>query len=178
MNKKIQSCLLGLTLLVGLFAVSNTASAQYVVPECNSATLNGFVITNGVTTTAWFEWGSSSSLGRTTTPKTFNSDSNMSQTITGLSENSTYYYRIASANRNGSGASNIISFKTSSCQSGTPSPAPAPAPAPAPVTTPAAHAAHATTPAEGEKKEAAPAEGEKKEAAPAEAAPAEGEKKE
>lgn len=114
--------ILGIVTLFGLFVSPTPASAQYAVPTCNSATLNGTVITNGATTTAWFDWGPSSSVQYRTTSQTFSSDSAYSQEITGLNANTTYYYRASVSNQNGTSNGQVVSFTTSSCQT-TPPPA-------------------------------------------------------
>src|SRR3989338_3563468 len=80
---------------------------------CNSVTLNGSVNINpsGTATEVWFEWGTTQSLGNSTTHQTMTTSGNFSQTLTTLSPNTTYYYR-AVANNASSGTvqGSIISF--------------------------------------------------------------------
>jgi uncharacterized repeat protein (TIGR01451 family) len=90
-------------------------SAQYAVPECTAATLNGYIDPNGSATTVWFEWGASPSLSYSTPRQTFSSSSNFSQRISGLSPSTTYYYRAMAENENGGDTGSTISFTTSSC---------------------------------------------------------------
>ncbi len=101
----------------GLLAFVHTVSAQYAVTTCNSATLNGNVVTNGATTNAWFEWGQGNSVTYSTPVQTFSSDSNYSQAITGLSENTLYSFRAMASNKNGNSTGQTITFTTSSCTS-------------------------------------------------------------
>ena len=99
MNTKTKlsvSILVAFITLFGLFAVATPASAQYVVPECTAATLNGYIQTNG-STQVWFEWGQGTSLSYSTPKQIFSSDSNFSQRITGLTENTLYSYRAMSS---------------------------------------------------------------------------------
>jgi hypothetical protein len=128
MNTKIKSVLVALITLsvfsLGFFANTNNASAQYAVPTCNSATLNGNIVTNGATTSVWFEWGPGSSIIYSTPYQTFYADSNYSQVITGLVENSVYSYRAMAVNQNGKSTGQTISFTTTSC-GGTTTPPPA-----------------------------------------------------
>ena len=93
-----------------------TGVANNVGP--NSATLTGTVNPNGSPTSAWFEWGTDSSL---TTPNTTQVQSaglgsnpvNVTSNLSGLIPNTTYYYRLAA---NGTGGpfvkGSILSFYT------------------------------------------------------------------
>lgn len=95
---------------------------------CNSATLYGEVWTNGTPTTVWFEWGTSTSLGNATPSQTKSTDGQFSRNLSGLSENTTYFYRAMAANQYGSSTGSTLSFTTKTCTSPTPTPAPTPAP--------------------------------------------------
>lgn len=69
-----------------------------------SVTLNGTVNAYGETTTVWFEYGTNSgSYSNTTSTQTVSgsTDTTISIDISGLSENTTYYYRIVAQNSNG-----------------------------------------------------------------------------
>jgi|GEM_PF-4729593 len=122
-----------LVMVFGFLVLSEGgASAQYAVPTCNSATLNGFVDPNGKATAVWFEWGRATSLGFSTSPQTFTQPSTFSSTITGLTENTTYYYRAMAQNSSGKSTGNTISFTTSTCNT-TPPPQPPPPPPPPPA---------------------------------------------
>jgi uncharacterized repeat protein (TIGR01451 family) len=92
----------------------------------NSGTLNGTVNPNGLSTTAWFEWGSNSSLGSVTGSQSVGngtSHSNISTFLGSLSTNTTYYYRVVAQNSAGTSYGSIVSFTTSygGSQGGAPS---------------------------------------------------------
>ena len=95
-----------------------TTTTQAGPITINSATLNGSVTPNGLATTAWFEHGTDPSLtaftktadqtigsGKTAVPVT--------QSISGLSDATTYYFRVAASNAGGTSKGEIISFVTS-----------------------------------------------------------------
>jgi hypothetical protein len=82
-----------------------------------SATLNGNVNPHGSATDAWFEWGTSSTLStyNTTSAQAIGSGNTgvaLSQSITGLSPNTLYYFRAAAANSGGTTRGSILSFHT------------------------------------------------------------------
>ena len=116
MNKKISGLIL--FSFVGLFAftIAESVSAQNAVPTCNSATLNGYVITNGATTNAQFEWGPGTSIQWSTPVQVFSNDSDYHQLIDNLTENTTYSFRTFVSNENGTHRSGTLSFTTASCQ--------------------------------------------------------------
>lgn len=64
----------------------------------NAATLNGLVNPNNYTSTVTFEYGTTTSYGSTVTadqsPVSGNTDTPVSKTITGLTNNTTYHYRV------------------------------------------------------------------------------------
>src|SRR3989339_914996 len=95
--------------------VANTTSNPTVAVTCNSATLNGAVVTNGISTEVWFEWGTSSSLGSATQHQTFTTNSNFSQIVSGLAPSTLYYYRAVASNSAGTAQGNILSFSTTAC---------------------------------------------------------------
>ena len=115
---------LGATTLLGFLVFATPASADYVVPGCTSATLNGNVITNGEPTMVWFDWGPSGSLSFSTPSQTVYSDTTFSKLITGLTENSNYSFRAMAQNNNGTSIGQTINFKTSSCGGGGGNPPP------------------------------------------------------
>ncbi len=87
----------------------------------SSAVLNGSVNPNNSFTTAWFEWGSSSSLGNTTGTQSIgnsNSHTPLSFGLTGLSSNTTYYFRVVAQNNSGTVQGSILSFTTQGDNSG------------------------------------------------------------
>jgi hypothetical protein len=81
---------------------ATTVAASSVGPT--SATLNATVNPNGDTTTAQFEWGTTTGYGNTVSLGTVGSDSTVhavSTSISGLSTGTTYHYRISATNGGG-----------------------------------------------------------------------------
>lgn len=81
----------------------------------NSATLNGYVDGNSnYNTTRWFEWGTNygALYNSTNHYNQGGSYGNFSERITGLSSNTTYYYRAVAQNSNGTAYGNVMSFTT------------------------------------------------------------------
>src|SRR5574337_1225790 len=90
-----------------------TGSATNVTS--NSATLNGLVNANGLSTTAWFEYGmTSGSYGNKLPTQSISgsSDTSVSDIISGLSEGTTYYYRLVAQNSAGTTYGAEKSFTT------------------------------------------------------------------
>lgn len=86
------------------------------------ATLNGSVIPNGLATDAWFEWGTDPSLVNfNTSPTQALGDGTTSlpvtATLSGLSPETTYYYRVAASNATGASNGSIANFTTASALS-------------------------------------------------------------
>jgi RHS repeat-associated protein len=72
--------------------------------DTTSATMRGTVDPNGTTTSAFFEWGRTSSYGNTTdyvTGLTGSSAISLQSTLTGLDPDTTYHYRLAAVNSEG-----------------------------------------------------------------------------
>jgi uncharacterized repeat protein (TIGR01451 family) len=83
--------------------------------DSNSATLNGRVDGNGLSTHAWFEYGTSRSLGYSTSQTSYGSgSSNYDKGISGLMPNTTYYFRAVAENSEDTAYGSILSFYTSS----------------------------------------------------------------
>jgi hypothetical protein len=84
--------------------------------DSGGATLHGEVDPNGEDTDAWFEWGTSrTNLNRSTSHQDVGdstSDVSYSARISGLSANTTYYYRAVAENDEGDDEGNIVSFRT------------------------------------------------------------------
>ena len=81
-----------------------------------SATMNGFVNANNLSTTVTFEYGTTQNFGSTiaATPGTItgNTKTNVSVNVSGLTVSTTYYYRIKAVNSLGTTLSNYITFAT------------------------------------------------------------------
>ena len=122
MNKKIKLKLFVTLIVIAVGFLANTASlnAQTEVAECDKATLYGAVFVGTYPRNAWFEWGTTSSLGQSTQKQLFYTNSSYSDTISPLNENTTYYWRAVSreVTRTGTGSTdygNILSFRTPRC---------------------------------------------------------------
>lgn len=82
-----------------------------------SVRLNGVVFPqNGIYTSGRFEWGLTPSLGNVTVLQGIGSAQAIaySSTLTGLTPNTTYFYRAVAENPNGTGRGEIVSFRTNS----------------------------------------------------------------
>ncbi len=91
--------------------ITQSASPVYQ----NSALLNGSVNPNNGATTAWFQWGTTTNLGNTTSAQPVgagNNYVNYSAALTGLSPNATYYFRAVASNSRGTVYGAILSFTT------------------------------------------------------------------
>ncbi|MEK7148511.1 MAG: hypothetical protein AAB770_01195 [Patescibacteria group bacterium] len=90
----------------------STNSASSVLQ--NSATLNGYVTSNGANVNTWFEWGTNYSLGNTTSNVNYgNTATSFSNSLFNLNANTTYYYRAVAQNSQGTVQGSILSFTTS-----------------------------------------------------------------
>ena len=93
---------------------ATTKSATNV--KSTSATLDGTVNANGGTTTAWFEYGTTSgTYSSTTSTQTISSgwsDTSVTTDISGLSSKTTYYYRLVAQNSVGTTYGSELSFAT------------------------------------------------------------------
>ncbi len=89
--------------------------------DTSGATVNGSVNPKGSQTSAWFEWGQTSSLGNFTFQEALGSgtsDVSVNDVISGLSPNTTYYFRAAAQNSFGIRYGSILSFTTQGGQPG------------------------------------------------------------
>lgn len=111
--------------LFGLFGSINTAYAR-TIDTCTSAIFNASAssIRNNPTT-VWFEWGKGTdedadTYNRVTQTQTLTSNGDFSEMVSGLSPNTNYYYRAIVSNKDGVRVGDIITFKTSSCETENP----------------------------------------------------------
>src|SRR3989344_2674440 len=128
MNRKIKlfvGMTLGVATLFGLFVIANPALAM----TCNSATLTGTVETGTPPTHARFSYGTNYSTvanggGTTTAVQYFYNEGTypIQQFISGLSESTTYYFRLEVTNNYGTENLNINSFTTPACEVSNPAP--------------------------------------------------------
>ncbi|MBR5983081.1 MAG: fibronectin type III domain-containing protein [Bacteroidales bacterium] len=100
---------------ISISRVVNPAVATSSVSNlgATSATLNGEILNQGASdiTERGFMYGTSSGNLSNTLPSTDNTDA-FSYELTGLAENTTYYYRAYATNNNGTGYGAVKSFKT------------------------------------------------------------------
>jgi len=96
-------------------APSATTEAATVVGT-SSATLNGTVNANGSSTAVTFEYGLTTNYGTTETadqsPVTGNTNTAVSTTVSGLSPNTTYHFRVVATNANGTSYGIDMTFTT------------------------------------------------------------------
>jgi subtilisin-like proprotein convertase family protein/N-acetylneuraminic acid mutarotase len=81
------------------------------------ATLNGTVNPNGLATSAYFEWGSTTSYGNTTPLQSLGNgtgDVGVSATLSGLTANTTYNFRLVASNAAGTTLGSNLAFTTPS----------------------------------------------------------------
>ncbi len=93
----------------------NTHSATNI--DSSSAVINGYFDPHSSYTQGWFEWGTTSSLGNSTAKTGGSIERQFNRTISGLSSNSTYYFRAVAENAHGKEYGQIRSFTTGSSTS-------------------------------------------------------------
>ncbi|HEX5680363.1 MAG TPA: hypothetical protein VFX82_05975 [Desulfobacterales bacterium] len=91
---------------------ANTGSATSV--GSGSAVLNGTVSPNGLTTTYYFEYGTTTAYGLVTASWTTDADASVSATVDALSAQTTYHYRLVATNSSGTSYGPDRSFQTAS----------------------------------------------------------------
>ncbi len=95
----------------------STGSASNI--STNGATLNGYANPNNASTAAYFQYGMTNSFGSTSSSYNVgsgNSQSSYSMSVSGLSDNTTYYFRAVANNNFGTVYGNILSFTTTASQ--------------------------------------------------------------
>lgn len=82
----------------------------------SGGTINGTVNPNGQSTSVWFEWGTTTSLGHSTGKGTATGTTASSWyfALSGLTSNTTYYFRIVAQSDAGTSYGSILSFTTGS----------------------------------------------------------------
>lgn len=100
-------------------AITTVAS----ILSTRAAQLNGIAVPNTTsgTTSAWFEWGPSTTVQYRTVSKVVGTGSSSipySDTVSGLVAGTTYYYRAAVQNQNGIAYGDIVPFRTQSVVAG------------------------------------------------------------
>jgi uncharacterized repeat protein (TIGR03803 family) len=80
----------------------------------SSARLNGTVNPNGLTTSVYFQYGTTTSYGSTTASQSYtgNTTQSVSADITGLSPSTTYHFRIVGTNNGGTNYGSDMTFTT------------------------------------------------------------------
>jgi hypothetical protein len=95
---------------------ANTGSASSI--SSTSAILHGTVIPNGSSTTCYFQYGTTTNYGAQTTSRTTDIDMSVSETLTGLSPETTYHYRLVATNASGTRYGPDQSLRTTAASSG------------------------------------------------------------
>lgn len=89
----------------------NTVGASGMGPM--SATLNGVVNGGGLPSSAWFEWGTTTSFNNSTAQNSYGGGTQAyNTTLVNLSPSTTYYFRSVAQNAQGRVFSNTLSFTT------------------------------------------------------------------
>jgi hypothetical protein len=89
---------------------ANTGLAAAI--DATSTVLNGTVSPNGLTTTYYFEYGTTTAYGLATANRTTDADASVSETVGGLSADTTYHYRLVATNSSGTSYGSDRSFQT------------------------------------------------------------------
>jgi hypothetical protein len=100
------------------FPEVNTANATAVT--ATSATLNGTVNANGTACVYYFEYGPTNAYGTSTVSYSTSANSSVAITVTGLTENTTYHFRLVASNGNGTSFGVDRTFVASASSGGSP----------------------------------------------------------
>ena len=120
MNTVLRSFLIFVIALVSVASAappSATTNAATNVTS-SSAQMNATINPNGLSTSAYFQWGLTTSYGNSTGPGTFtgSSSTNINSVLSGAPPNTTYHYRVVATNSSGTTNGSNRSFTTSSAQ--------------------------------------------------------------
>jgi hypothetical protein len=83
---------------------------------CDHVYLQGEVQTEPNGASVWFEWGNTPNLGHVTTSQRVRGDLQIRHHLEGLTENTTYYYRLVMSSKNGVKHGWLQSFTTAACR--------------------------------------------------------------
>lgn len=100
---------------VGTVSKPSATTTSATNLQGDGASLVGTVNPNGGATTVWFEWGSTTALGNSTSKHLIAAGTSAvpySASVSGLSSNNTYYYRIDASNSAGIAYGSIVPFYT------------------------------------------------------------------
>ena len=90
--------------------VSTTAASSVTA---NTAVMNGTVNPNGASTSAYFQYGTTTSYGNATQAQpAITTTTNVQTTLTGLAPDTTYHYRLVASNSGGTSYGSDMSFTT------------------------------------------------------------------
>lgn len=112
---------LHVTLATNVSPVVSTVPATLITT--NSATLNGTVLPMQNPTAAWFEWGTDTTYGNSTTPQDMGAGTsveNFSSTLSPLAGNTIYHFRAVAQNTIGTSYGEDRSFRTQSVTNNAP----------------------------------------------------------
>lgn len=115
--------LLGLSLGTGAYFLLRSPDDQsldalvrtQLIRNCDRAILTGTVDPRGSETFAWFEWGETPELGRTTVKQRFREKADFYQHLVNLRENTTYYSKVVVENPYGRTDTSVRAFRTPPC---------------------------------------------------------------
>jgi hypothetical protein len=123
------------------FAAAPTATTTAATNvSTTSATINGTVNPNGTSTSAYFDWGTSTNYANSTSAIILSGTTTQAihANLTGLSPNTTYHYRVAAGSTQGAGFGTDVSFKTSPTPTPTATPTSTPSVGPPTINSPGA----------------------------------------
>ena len=117
----IRMAVVGATsVLLDLRYTGNNASEPQAVTSpatditLDTVNLSGTVYANGYSTDYYFQYGTTTSYGSTTPADSVSSDSTVTAVVSGLTENTTYHYRLVATNDQGTSFGSDQTFQTAS----------------------------------------------------------------